>query len=84
MGDVYLKSGMASDIQYVYIFGSIALLVLIIACINYINLATARAADRAKEVGIRKVVGALRNQLFMQFISESAILTFIALICWRK
>jgi putative ABC transport system permease protein len=80
VGDVYLKSGMASDIQYVYIFGSIALLVLIIACINYINLATARAADRAKEVGIRKVVGALRNQLFMQFISESAILTFIALI----
>lgn len=79
MKDIYLRSGLASDVQYIYIFGSIALLVLLIACINYINLATARAADRAKEVGIRKVVGALRNQLFVQFISESIILTFIAL-----
>lgn len=79
MKDIYLRSGLASDMQYIYIFGSIALLVLFIACINYINLATARAADRAKEVGIRKVVGALRNQLFTQFISESVILTFIAL-----
>jgi putative ABC transport system permease protein len=76
---IYLHSGLASDIQYVYIFGSIALLVLFIACINYINLATARAADRAKEVGIRKVVGALRKQLFLQFISESVIITFIGL-----
>jgi putative ABC transport system permease protein len=79
MKDIYLHSGLASDIQYVYIFGSIALLVLFIACINYINLATARATDRAKEVGIRKVVGALRKQLFLQFISESVIITFIAL-----
>lgn len=79
LNDIYLHSGLASDIQYIYIFGSIALLVLFIACINYINLATARAADRAKEVGIRKVVGALRNQLFVQFISESVILTFVAL-----
>jgi putative ABC transport system permease protein len=63
----------------VYIFGSIALLILFIACINYINLATARAADRAKEVGIRKVVGALRKQLFLQFISESVTITFIGL-----
>lgn len=77
--DIYLRSGLASDIQYIYIFGSIALLVLFIACINYINLATARAADRAKEVGIRKVVGALRKQLFLQFISESVIITFIGL-----
>ncbi len=78
--DIYLHSGLASDVQYIYIFGSIALLVLLIACINYINLATARAADRAKEVGIRKVVGALRQQLFLQFISESVVITFIALV----
>ena len=80
MKDIYLHSGLKSDVQYIYIFGSIALLVLFIACINYINLATARAADRAKEVGIRKVVGALRQQLFFQFISESVIITFIALV----
>jgi len=81
---IYLRSDMnesvmVSDIQYIYIFGSIALLVLIIACINYINLATARAADRAKEVGIRKVVGAMRIQLFFQFISESIIITLLSL-----
>jgi putative ABC transport system permease protein len=83
--DVYLHSDMeeyntaVSSIQYVYIFGAIALLVLVIACINYVNLATARAADRAKEVGIRKVVGALRKQLFIQFISESTIITLVSL-----
>ncbi|HEY9047061.1 MAG TPA: ABC transporter permease, partial [Ohtaekwangia sp.] len=82
--DIYLRSDMdessvVSDIQYIYIFGAIAFLVLVIACINYINLATARAADRAREVGIRKVVGALRPQLFLQFISESMIITYIAL-----
>jgi putative ABC transport system permease protein len=82
--DIYLKSDFAnepevvSDIKYVYIFSGIAALILIIACINYINLATARAADRAKEVGIRKVVGALRKQLFFQFISESVIITLFA------
>jgi putative ABC transport system permease protein len=65
------------DIQYVYIFSAIALLVLLIACINYVNLATARASERAKEVGIRKVVGAMRNQLFLQFLGESVIITFL-------
>ena len=83
--DIYLRSDMnesvvVSDIQYIYIFGSIALLVLIIACINYINLATARAASRAKEVGIRKVAGAMRKQLFFQFIGESIIITLLSLI----
>lgn len=78
--DIYLHSTMmesekVGNIQYIYIFGSVALLVLIIAGINYINLATAKAADRAKEVGVRKVVGALRNQLFFQFISESLLIT---------
>jgi putative ABC transport system permease protein len=82
--DIHLKSDsdnemeVVSDIRYVYIFSAIALLILLIACINYINLATARAADRAKEVGIRKVVGAIRNQLFAQFLGESVIITFLA------
>ena len=65
------------DVQYVYIFSAVAFLILIIACINYVNLATARASDRAKEVGIRKVVGALRQQLFLQFLGESVIITFL-------
>lgn len=83
--DIYLKSNtdepeIVGSIQYVYVFSAIALLVLVIACINYINLATAKAADRAKEVGIRKVAGAIRSQLFFQFISESLIVT-LAGIC---
>jgi putative ABC transport system permease protein len=83
--DIYLRSDIdeqevVSDIQYVYIFSAVALLILFIACINYVNLATARAADRAKEVGIRKVVGALRRQLFYQFIGESLLITCISFI----
>ncbi len=83
--DIYLRSDMnesvqVSDIKYIYIFGSIAFLLMMIACINYINLATARAADRAKEVGIRKVVGALKKQLFLQFIGESLVITFFSLV----
>ena len=82
--DIYLKSDMqewakVSDIKYIYIFGAIALLVLLIACINYINLATARASDRAKEVGIRKVAGAMRNQLLLQFTGESMVITLLSL-----
>jgi putative ABC transport system permease protein len=82
--DIYLRSDMSewakvSDIKYIYIFGAIACLVLLIACINYVNLATARAADRAKEVGIRKVVGAMRNQLLLQFTGESLIITLLSL-----
>ncbi|MGK7389495.1 MAG: ABC transporter permease, partial [Candidatus Cyclobacteriaceae bacterium M2_1C_046] len=53
-----------ADIKYIYVFISIAVLILIVACINYMNLATARSADRAKEVGMRKVLGAVRKQLF--------------------
>ncbi|HTH56568.1 MAG TPA: ABC transporter permease [Cyclobacteriaceae bacterium] len=79
--DIYLRSStdepeVVGSIQYVYVFSAIALLVLVIACINYVNLATAKAADRAKEVGIRKVAGAVRSQLFIQFISESLMVTF--------
>jgi putative ABC transport system permease protein len=68
------------DIRYVYLFSAIALLVLLIACINYMNLATARAARRAKEVGVRKVVGAQRWQLIYQFLGESVLLAGLALV----
>ncbi|GGC01028.1 ABC transporter permease [Dyadobacter sediminis] len=68
------------DIQYVYLFSAIALFILIIACINYMNLATARSAMRAKEVGMRKVIGAVRYQLIRQFLSESLLLVIIGLL----
>ena len=69
-----------SDIKYIYLFSSIAFLILFIACINYVNLATARSAKRSKEVGMRKVVGAHRNQLIKQFLGESTLITLIALL----
>lgn len=69
-----------SNISYIYITGGIALLILIIACFTYINLSTARSMERAKEVGIRKVSGAFRGQVFWQFIGESGLITFIALV----
>ncbi|HMB91089.1 MAG TPA: ABC transporter permease, partial [Rhodothermales bacterium] len=84
--DIHLHSdlsneiGVVSDIRYVYLFSAIAFLILVIACINFMNLATARAAERAKEVGIRKVLGAYRGQLIRQFFSESVLLTLIALL----
>jgi putative ABC transport system permease protein len=66
------------NIKNVYIFSVIALFILIIACINFINLTTARATERAKEVGIRKVAGAVKSQLARQFIGESIIICLIA------
>ncbi|HYG01347.1 MAG TPA: ABC transporter permease [Chryseosolibacter sp.] len=84
--DIHLRSPLTNEfevvgnIEYVYIFGAIAALILLIACINYINLATARAVDRAREVGVRKVVGAFRKQLFVQFLGESVLITCIAFI----
>jgi putative ABC transport system permease protein len=66
-------------IRYVRLFGLIGLLVLLLACINFMNLSTARSEKRAKEVGIRKVVGSLRSQLIGQFFSESLLVTFLAL-----
>lgn len=67
------------DIIYIYIISAIAVFVLLIACINFMNLATARSANRAKEVGLRKVVGAMKNNLVGQFYGESILLAFIAL-----
>jgi putative ABC transport system permease protein len=67
------------DQRYTNIFMGIGLLVLLIACINFMNLATARSAERSKEVGIRKTIGALRSQLGVQFLVESVLLSLIAL-----
>ncbi len=66
--------------KMVYIFMSVAILILIIACINFINLATARATDRSKEVGLRKVLGAVRGQLVSQFMMESVLYATVACI----
>ncbi|MEQ9266351.1 MAG: ABC transporter permease [Balneolaceae bacterium] len=84
--DIHLKSshlrhsgGTPGDIKYVYIFSLIGLIILLIACVNYMNLATARAVMRAKEVGVRKVIGALRSNLIMQFISEAVLLSFFSI-----
>jgi len=84
--DIHLTSnlsdelGQNSDITYVYIFTSIAILILLIACINYMNLATARSARRAKEVGMRKVFGAGKSSLVGQFLTESILLTFFSVL----
>jgi len=69
-----------SNVAYVYIFSAIAAFILLIACINFMNLATARSAKRAKEVGLRKVIGAQRLQLVMQFLGESLFYTVLALL----
>ncbi|MBC7417302.1 MAG: ABC transporter permease [Pedobacter sp.] len=66
--------------MYVYVFGVIAAFILLIACINFVNLSTASAANRAKEVGVRKVIGSTKIQLIKQFLVESALLVFIALL----
>jgi len=68
------------DIKYVLIFTAIALFILILACINFMNLSTARSAGRAKEVGVRKVMGAYKSQLRKQFLTEAFLITFISII----
>lgn len=70
-----------SSITYLLILGSIALFILILACINFINLTTARAVKRAREIGVRKVFGAVKQQLIRQFLGESILITLISLIC---
>jgi putative ABC transport system permease protein len=68
------------NIMTVYLFSAIAVMVLLIACINFMNLTTARSASRAKEIGVRKVVGSNRLQLLRQFLTESIVLSFLALL----
>ena len=69
-----------NNIAYIYILAAVALLILIIACFTYINLSTARSLERAKEVGVRKVIGAGKKQLFLQFLGESAIICIASVI----
>ncbi|MEO5890552.1 MAG: ABC transporter permease [Ferruginibacter sp.] len=84
--DIHLRSHLDyeaeenGDIKRVYIFSAIALFILLIACINYMNLSTARSVLRAKEIGIRKAVGAERKEIIIQFLSESVLVTWIALL----
>jgi putative ABC transport system permease protein len=70
--------GSNGNITYIYVFGITALLILVIAVINYVNLATARSSIRIKEIGVRKVIGSDRGQLITMFFAESVLLTFIA------
>src|SRR5688572_6973793 len=82
--DIHLHSNLRNelegngDLDYVYLFGGVAVFTLIIACINFMNLATARSSRRAREVGIRKVMGSGRLKLALQFIGESTILSVVA------
>ncbi|MEO6405199.1 MAG: ABC transporter permease [Ferruginibacter sp.] len=83
---IHLHSDMQGEpeelgsMSYIWIFSAVALFMLIIACINYMNMATARSARRAKEIGIRKVAGSTKSQLVVQFLSESVILTIFSLL----
>lgn len=72
--------GENNDIVYVYILLSVGILILVIACINFVNLTTAGFSDRAKEIGIRKVVGSTRSQIIIQYMFNSILITFTALI----
>jgi putative ABC transport system permease protein len=84
--EVYLNLGNINDamshgdVRYIWLFGGIALFILIIACINFINLSTARSANRAKEVGLRKVVGSMKRNLIGQFLTESIVLSLISFV----
>jgi putative ABC transport system permease protein len=84
--DIHLNSNRTAElegngnIQFVFIFSAIAIFILLIACVNFMNLSTARSFNRAKEVGVRKVLGSLRINLIQQFLSESVLISFIALI----
>ena len=84
--DIHLKSQLDSEIETngninnVYMMGVIGLFIILIACFNFVNLSTARATKRSKEVGLRKVVGAFRGQLINQYLSESVLIAFFALL----
>lgn len=84
--DIHLRSQLDSEVETngniknVYMMGVIGVFIVLIACFNFVNLSTARATKRSKEVGLRKVVGAFKNQLISQYLSESVLISFFALI----
>jgi putative ABC transport system permease protein len=84
--DIHLRSQFSDELEpngnleYLYLIGTIAGMIILLACINFMNLSTARAANRAKEVGIRKTIGALRNRLIGQFMVESYMYTIVAVV----
>ena len=86
VADIHLHSNLSyefepnGNIGYVYVFSFIAILILVIACVNFMNLSTARSANRAKEVGIRKVAGSSKGHLITQFLTESMLVCFFSLI----
>lgn len=86
VADIHLNSDLQGELDangdrsYVYIFSAIAFFILLIACINFMNLATARSAHRAKEVGVRKVLGSVKAQLIYQFLAESILISFISFV----
>ena len=86
VSDIHLYSTLEDEIEppgsaaYVYTFQAVAFFILILACVNFMNLSTARSANRAKEIGIRKTVGATQLQLIFQFLTESLLISFISLL----
>ncbi|MCB0685235.1 MAG: ABC transporter permease [Saprospiraceae bacterium] len=86
MKDIHLKSNLQveleanGDIRYIWIFSFVALFVLMIACINFMNLTTAKSVQRTKEIAVRKVLGSKRKQLINQFLSEAMVMTFLAFV----
>ena len=86
LNDIHLHSNRQrelegnGDIRYVYIFSAVAILILFLACVNFMNLSTARSANRAREVGVRKALGSLRQTLIAQFLAESILLTLISIV----
>jgi putative ABC transport system permease protein len=87
ISDIHLKSydihdfaSSHGDMRFVWLFGAIACFILIIACINFINLSTAKSANRAKEVGLRKVIGSFRSSLIKQFLTESFLFSFLSFV----
>ncbi len=84
--DIHLRSNRVAEIdsngniEYVYIFSAIAIFILLIACVNFMNLSTARSSNRAREVGVRKVLGSSREYLIAQFLTESILITLVSAI----